>query len=97
MYALSKDLDLTRLERTRTQQICFSKNTISFLLENIGYVTVEGEFSFTDEKGIKKQVIVYPATGDSGLLKLIDVLIINALTNDSRTGLYLKFENGCII
>jgi len=93
MYTISNNYDLKRLHGASVQQICFSANTATLLLEGIGFVTIEGRFSVTNEVGIKKEFEVYPVSSDFGLLKLLEQKIQKAYTNDKRSDLILEFDS----
>lgn len=93
MYTLSKEYDLTRLQGAIVQQVCFTKNNISLLLANIGFITIEGRFTLFDGKGNKSEFDVYPVDKDFGLLNLIEQKIEKAVTNEVRSDLILTFDN----
>jgi|GEM_PF-2517737 len=97
MYTLSKEFDFTRLQGAVVQQICFSKNNISLLLEKIGYITIEGRFTLSDDRGNKFDFEVYPVDKDFGLLKLIEQKIEKVATNEMRTDIIFTFDDGHVL
>lgn len=97
MYLIPEDFDSMLLENSFITQISFSVNTISLFFEEIGYITIEGNFSF-ERKGQKMEYKdIFPIRSDFGLLNLLEKKLINLDIIDERSGLKLEFEDNMVV
>ena len=101
MYTIPKNFNLDNLKEATISQVAFSLNTISLFFdisfENIGFITIEGFFSFS--YGNKKSYYeeIYPIKKDFGLLKLLGKKVIQIQINKKRDVVILEFEDKIIL
>ena len=88
------NLNLKFFKGKYIQQICFSSNNIVICFDDqISYIQFENDFILENLEGRRIIQNVLPLNGDKGLLVLLDQIVLNAFTNESRENFILQFEN----
>jgi hypothetical protein len=101
MYGLSRDLDLSFFVGKRLNFVTFSVNTISFGFDDRVSITLESSYQHQQPGDIKNHAIgcvqSVPAR-DSGLMSLIDRIVVAATANEEESGtLSLVFDDGQVL
>lgn len=97
MYTIPTKFDLNSFEDAKIIQISFTINTFSLFFEKVGFISVEGGFSFlcNDKKCDYKEI--HPVTNDLGILKLLEKRVTKIYTNQKRNDLTLEFEENIVL
>lgn len=95
MYNIPADIDLNEFNGAVIQQICFTLNSISLLLDTERYVSFEGEFILSNNDKDEKKYEVFPITTDkSDILNLLEQTIDNIIIERAKNALSILFSNG---
>lgn len=97
MYTIPTKFDLNIFKDIKVIQICFTINTFSLFFEKIGFISIEGDFSFLcdGKKNIYKEI--HPITSDLRILKILEKKVSKIYVNSKRNHLTLEFEGNMIL
>jgi hypothetical protein len=92
MYKIPEEFDIKQFEGAAVQQVAFSINTISIQFERLGYLSMEGSFSFSIKGKVYHYENIYPVANDFRLLELLEKKVIEVKIDESRENLTFLFE-----
>jgi len=93
MYKIPVDFNLDVLKGATINQISFGINLIVIFIEKVGFISIDGSFSFMFENNKTYYEEICPNKSDFGLLNLLEKKIVEIIVSEDRENLTLNFED----